>query len=119
MLKLNAEGLHEVVAYDPALLAFEHDGKQIRVPFLVADLAGLKRVDPVEAYGFFEVNTGGGCMALQRDLADGRYLLLTDESGVEIPDEDWEACLIGLFNEDGEQMAMCTGIEAYESIDCS
>lgn len=117
MDKLNAQGLYDAVSYDPSLLAFTHNGAEIRVPFLDMTRTGIWPVDPVVHYGFFEVETGGGCKALRLDRPDGTYLFLTDESGSDVPDDDWEACLIGVFNVDGEQLAYCTGIEAYESLD--
>lgn len=108
MQKLNNEdGQMYEVAYDPELLSFEHEGMEIRNPFL-SD-CGRFAVDPVEAYGFTESWTGGGCKALDKALPDGGFIRLTDESGMHIPDEsDGDDALIGRFNAQGEQVACCS-----------
>lgn len=47
--------------------------------------------------GFQQVETGGGCNALRRD-AGGIYILLTDEDGCDVPNEqDWAENLIGIY----------------------
>lgn len=76
--------------------SFRQDGQLIRNPFFSA--CGRLPVDPVECYGFERVNTGGGCVALHRDLGNGTYLVLTDSSGSYEPDlADWRDALVGLY----------------------
>lgn len=49
--------------------------------------------------GFEVVETGGGCLALRRNVGEF-YMLLTSECGSEVPDEeDWEENLIGIYRE--------------------
>lgn len=92
------------VAYEASLLAFEHDGIDVRNPYL--SLCGRGLCDPVETYGFEEATTGGGLMALQKDLPDGRYLRI-DYDGC-IPDVDeWDKATISLYNPDGNCIADC------------
>lgn len=60
-------------------LSFLHAGQLITNPFLSPD--GLHPVDPVQAYGFEEHQTGGGCTALVRALENGQRLMLTEVDG--------------------------------------
>lgn len=92
--------------YDPALLAFEHKGVQIRNPYLSPD--GTSLVDPVEAYGFEEAWTGSGCRALELLLPTGIKLTLTDDGGSEIVEpSEWHEALIGATDPEGESLAYC------------
>lgn len=107
MHKLNEDGLFDEVEYEPELLAFEHEGTEIRNPMLSE--CGRFTVDPCEAYGFELHHSGGGCMALVKELSNGDSLWLTDESGSDVPDEDDPSTnIIGRFNKDGEQVAFIT-----------
>jgi hypothetical protein len=90
--------------YDPALLAFDHEGAEIRNPFLSPD--GMEIVDPVATYGFAEIHTGGGCMALSRALPCGGSIILTDNDGSELPyQREMAEALIGRWDKEGEQLA--------------
>lgn len=51
-----------------------------------------------------EYGTGGGCMALLRQEADGRHWLLTDWLDPKLPVAGKPAAL-GLYDADGEQLA--------------
>ena len=92
--------------YDPALLAFQHEGKEIRNPLQAAGPACVYWVS-AETYGFYPFHTGGGCMALRKDLPNGNYLLLTTDDGGYIPDEpgDAEDAGMSLYSADGEPLA--------------
>jgi hypothetical protein len=74
----------ESVPYSPYLLAFVHEGMEIRNPYMGEN--EQFNADPVADYGFEEIETGGGCKALCKDTDDGRELWLTDPSGAYIPD---------------------------------
>lgn len=85
-------------------LTFIHAGQVIRNPFFSP--CGRHQVNPVVAYGFESVETGGGCAALRLDLSDHHFMLLTDESGSYEPDlDDWENALVGkLEMESGDEV---------------
>lgn len=103
MLKADNEGQTHEVPYEAELLAFEHEGMEIRNPFL-SD-CGRFEVDP-RYYGFVEVCTGGGCEALSKNLPEGGYLMLTDESGCCIPDiSDSSSAAIGRYDGDSQMLA--------------
>lgn len=82
-------------------VSFLQAGQLVTNPFLSPD--GLHPVDPVEAYGFEEHQTGGGCTALVCVLENGQSLMLTDGGGCHSPDlDDWPMSLIGLYDATGE-----------------
>ncbi|KKN85073.1 hypothetical protein LCGC14_0282420 [marine sediment metagenome] len=91
------------------LLRFEHDDMEISNPFMSA--CGRFTVNPATEYGFLAVLTGGGCMALEKELEGGRILRLTDESGTNLPDmddtEELGNSLIGLYDAQNEEIACC------------
>lgn len=90
--------------YPPALLAFDHEGAEIRNPFLSPD--GMEVVDPVATYGFAEIDTGGGCVALHRALPCGGGIILTDNDGSRLPClQEMAEALIGRWDAEGEQLA--------------
>ncbi|MCU9527554.1 hypothetical protein [Pseudomonas mosselii] len=65
--------------------------------------------------GFSKVHTGGGCMALRRDAGDF-YIMLTDEGGSDLPDEqDWEQNLIGIYREtdEGDEEVICMSAREF------
>ncbi|AFK73030.1 hypothetical protein YSA_p00142 (plasmid) [Pseudomonas putida ND6] len=64
---------------------------------------------------FEMVHTGGGCMALRRDIGDF-YMLLTTGDGSDVPDlDDWGDSLIGVYRkDDGEEVACVTALEWFE-----
>lgn len=106
MYLITESGLDQNAAYDPALLAFVHEGVEIRNPYLSP--GGRFEVDPVLAYGFKEVWTGGDCKALDLALPDGSVLRLTDEDGLRIPEPgEWEGAIIGRLSSDHEEIAWC------------
>jgi len=84
-------------AYSPDLLAFEHEGRLVRNPYLSG--CGRFAVDPEVHYGFRSVRTPNG-FALEREHPEGGRLLLMTVDGCAIPDiELWpEACIL---REDG------------------
>lgn len=65
------------------LIGFAYEGMHITNPF--ADETGREQVDP-SYYGFFVIDTGGGCRAWCKDLDGGQCVWLTDISGLELPD---------------------------------
>lgn len=63
-----------------------------------------------------EHHTGGGCMAWRLVLADGTYLLLTDDGGGYPPGMGDRQVTVGHYDQDGEPMTgdcdICTWDEA-------
>lgn len=92
-------------ATSAALYLIEVNGFNIEDP--TTSECGRFRVSP-EVYGFESQSTGGGFWAHHLDvMLDGKphYIWVTDASGGRcITDEDNRA-LVGLFNDDGEQLA--------------
>lgn len=106
MQKIINEG-YVTVPYDPALMSFIRDGMAIRNPF--RSPCGRFPVDPVVAYGFEVVDTGGGCQALQLNLPDGGWFWLTDDCAV--PDASTEDADIGRYDAEGELLGICKASE--------
>lgn len=105
MVLTDAAGEHVPAPYDPVLLAFIHEGTEIRNPYVSPD--GRTLVNPVSAYGFVEYHTGGGCMALMRPHTEGRVLYLTQD-GIYIADpQDWRECVISVSDAEGNDLAHC------------
>lgn len=106
-------GMTIKVPYVSDALAFEHEGMSIRNPFL-SD-CGRFSVDP-EYYGFKPHHTGGGCMALRKDRPDGKYYLLTDSGGSEIPTaEEADDALLGLYEADEQFLLVKVGDIPFDS----
>jgi hypothetical protein len=85
------------------MVYFEHDGHAVHNPTMSE--CGRFSVSP-EYYGFAVYHTGGGCTAWRRELPDGRYMLLTDvEDGLTHVFSDGEAILLGLYDEEGENIS--------------
>jgi hypothetical protein len=85
------------------LLTFEFKGIDIYNPY--ESECGRFILDP-SYYGFDEHHTGGGCMALVKQLEGGHSLWLTDCDGSGIPEsadpEDLDGALYGRYDQDGE-----------------
>jgi hypothetical protein len=47
--------------------------------------------------------TGGGCTAFQRDLPDGRYLLITCEDDPSAPEKASEPCVLSMNSDNGTE----------------
>jgi hypothetical protein len=106
MHKLNDADDFEEMEYDPGVLAFSHEGFEIRNPYLSE--CGRFSVDPEITYGFILSHTGGGCMALIKDIGDNKSIWLTDDSGTAIPElEESGDALLGLFH-GSQQIAIVT-----------
>ncbi|SFB62783.1 hypothetical protein [Azotobacter beijerinckii] len=106
MYLITESGLNDKAPYDPTLLAFFHQGVEIRNPYLSP--CGGYEVDPVAVYGFGEVWTGGDCRALDLTLPDGCVLRLTNEDGLRTPDpNEWESAIIGRLSSDHDEIAWC------------
>lgn len=104
MVLTDAMGNTSSAPYDPALLAFNHEGTEIRNPYVSPD--GRYLVSPL-IYGFVEYHTGGGCMALMRPHTDNRVLYLTQD-GIYIADpKDWRECVISVSDAEGNELAYC------------
>ncbi len=98
-------GLTIDVPYQPAILSFVFDDCEIRNPFLSE--CGRFSVDPAKHYGFEAVMTGGGCEALVVNLENGDCLMLTDDGGTGLPDnDDYEDAMIGRYNQEGEMIVV-------------
>jgi hypothetical protein len=105
MVLTDAAGEHVPAPYDPALLAFIHEGTEIRNPYVSPD--GRTLVSPVSVYGFVEYHTGGGCMALMRPHSERRVFYLTQD-GIYIADpQDWRECVISVSDAEGNDLAYC------------
>lgn len=97
------------VPYVPDLMSFVHEDMQIRNPMMSE--CGRFGVDPT-VYGFEVWNTGGGCMALRKDLPNGDYLLLTDEDGCRIPEAaEWATAILGRYTGGGTPYATITLVD--------
>ncbi|WP_282366404.1 hypothetical protein [Pseudomonas sp. PS02290] len=104
MMLTDATGTVTPVPYDPALLAFVHEGTEIRNPYVSPD--GRTLVSPL-IYGFVEYHTGGGCMALMRPHTEGRSLYLVQDGAYIADPQDWRECVISLSDEEGDELAYC------------
>lgn len=78
---------------------FEFNGNSITNPFMSEGL--MFQVDPQKYYGFEVFEMGGGNVALRKDLDDGYYVLLTDETGLDTPDNPNKWCM-GLYDSKNE-----------------
>lgn len=105
MLLTNAAGEHVPAPYDPALLAFIHEGTEIRNPYVSPD--GRTLVNPVVAYGFVEYHTGGGCMALMRLHTEGRFFYVAQDGSYIGDPQDWRECAISVHDPEGNELAYC------------
>lgn len=93
----------KILRFDPKVLGFTCEGKDIFNPMLSP--CEQSAADPKD-YGFIEVETGGGCVALDKIFDDGSYLRLTDDSGTGLPDPaDWADALLGRYDSQGETVA--------------
>lgn len=100
MIRYNAAGGWVTTGYNAELMAFGGVFNPLRTADDSADCCA-------EGYGFVLTNTGGGCMAYQLDLPDGRYLLLTDSEGCEVPSpSDDESPMLGLYSPEGDPLAL-------------
>lgn len=54
--------------------------------------------------GFRTWNTGGGCTAFGRTLADGRYVLITQAEDAVAPNEQTTEFTVGLYDKGGNQI---------------
>ncbi|QYW06447.1 hypothetical protein uan_035 [Pseudomonas phage UAntarctica] len=97
-----ADGAEFKVAYIDELMSFTVNDMTIRNP-LVSE-CGRFAVDPIE-YGFEPWDGGGGSVGLYLQREEGRYMLLTDSSGLELPDASGDD-LLGLYTNEGEPMAL-------------
>lgn len=78
---------------------FEFNGNNITNPFVSECL--MFQVDPQKYYGFEVFGIGGGNVALRKTLYDGYYVLLTDETGLDIPYNPNKWCM-GLYDSEDE-----------------
>ena len=78
---------------------FVSNGQNITNPF--ASECSRFQVDPQKHYGFEVFGTGGGNVALRKNLDNGYYVLLTDETGLDIPDNPNKWCM-GLYDSEDE-----------------
>ncbi|MCU9529376.1 hypothetical protein [Pseudomonas mosselii] len=104
MFTRNPSGGHSACDYDAAVLSFEFNGMAITNPFV--DESTIVQVDPTY-YGFAEAQIGF-IKALRLNLPEGRYMLLTDETGIKLPDmDDVDRNLLKLYDADGNLSAYC------------
>lgn len=84
---------------------FIYEGIEIKNPTLSS--CGRFNVDPIEAYGFYEVETGGGNTALQLDTSDGGFIWLTDNDLSHIlPKATGEPLAMGFFDREGDEISI-------------
>ncbi len=83
--------------YDPTLLAFHHEGFEIRNPFRMPD--GVTPCEPTY-YGFSLDGTGGTGVAWHLYLPDGLMLVVCDNDDGETPADahTWPEASIGLID---------------------
>lgn len=86
------------------MIHFEHQGKTIYNPLLSA--CGRLLADPVKDYGFFAIDTGGGCQALCKTLPNGCQIWLTDADGSHLPDPGDVGALIGYYNRAAKEVVV-------------
>lgn len=104
MYMVQPDGGDQLVDHDADLLCFEHNGVAITNPMV--DESTIAPVDPRKYYGFtqYDAESSSG---LRKDLKDGSYLLLTDQTGTALPDfEQSETARLHLFV-DGRHTAHC------------
>ncbi|MHD0644449.1 hypothetical protein ACYPKM_02280 [Pseudomonas aeruginosa] len=105
MKVMTDDGDYTNAPYDEKLLGFVHGNAYIRNPFFSPD--GRSRVSP-QFYGFVLTETGGGCEAWTLPLSCGGQLMLTDDGGCYLPDENyWESALLGRYRQDGSDIGYC------------
>lgn len=56
-------------------------------------------INEFKALGFQLVQTGGNCTAFDLDLGDSKYVRVTHEGGIGVPETLEEECLVGFINE--------------------
>ena len=78
---------------------FVSNGQNITNPF--ASECSRFQVDPQKHYGFEVFEMGGGSKALKKVLDDGWYVILTDHTGLGIPDNP-NKWIMGLYNSEDE-----------------
>ncbi|MBM5458637.1 hypothetical protein H8F21_13790 [Pseudomonas sp. P66] len=104
MFTRTPSGSHVVCEYDPDVLWFEYKDMAITNPFV--DESTVVEVEP-SYYGFYEARIGV-IHALRLDQPDGRYMLITDETGTALPDMDQvETATLRLYEADGKLLAYC------------
>jgi hypothetical protein len=102
MFILDEHGQYIAAEYDPSLLTFVFEGTEIRDPF--TSECSRFEVDPVAAYGFTLISTGGGCEGLARAHEGGGYIFLANSDGLSRPDQKATANL-ARYDADGQQVA--------------
>lgn len=104
MILYDKKGSWVTVPYRAELLSIPFEGGAVFNPLRTLDNSAF--CTP-ERYGFEVVNTGGGCMGWRLDLPDGGYLLITDEGGSGLPEEDDDGSpLIGRYTVEGDCLAL-------------
>lgn len=64
---------------------------------------GTDTRDTIEALGFEDIDTGGGCKAYYLALADDCYILLTSaDNEMTLPEDDASDVDVGLYNGDSQ-----------------
>lgn len=96
-----ADGTEHKVQYSDELMSFAFGEMQIRNPQLSE--CGRFAAQP-QQYGFEGWSSGGGCVVLRKNI-EGRYFVLTDSSGCDLPNGD-ATDLLGLYTDDGDPMAI-------------
>lgn len=69
---------------------------------------------PFTDLGFEHWHTGGGCTALQRNLADSQYMLVTDEDASS-PDADTLKWCVGVYDDQAQHIE---GEDGYRTFPC-
>jgi hypothetical protein len=106
---LEVEALDARAALHEALATWEADGR-LSLP---ANRGSIFAVEPSAVWqaardrGWQVVHNGGGCLAYQKRDARGEWLITADD-GASLPESMDEQAMLGLYDEDGQQVGECT-----------
>ena len=67
----------------------------------------MTKAETFKAKGYHVFHTGGGCQAWHTSI-EGGYVLITDESGCDLPTEDDTEILVGVYTHDGDEVKVET-----------
>jgi hypothetical protein len=66
--------------------------------------------------GFSLAHTGGGCMAMRKECGPF-YMVLTSESGDDVPDpEGWDSNLVGVYRQADDAVIVCVSASEWKQV---